>query len=136
MIRFCGQAFSSPQTFKGCVLPKFAGVYCFAVRDFDWSPLPLRPVYFGISEDCSERVTWSHEAVAKWISRGHSIVELHVSVLRVDEQSLRNAIERQLIDRYQPELNTQHARRNALARLLAQPPSGLPPLPLNALRTG
>ena len=118
MIRFCGQVFSKPIPLHKLDSFSVPGVYCFMVRDPAWTPLCYRPVYFGITDDFSDRVSMSHEAVGDWESRGGSSQDLYVSLLRVVNESDRTRFERRLIEEYQPDLNTQHQGKNRLAAIL------------------
>jgi excinuclease UvrABC nuclease subunit len=77
------------------------------VFDFAGSPRPYRPIYFGKTENLSERVTSSHEKYSEWRAACQSLTGLHLAyhVMRDSSDWQRSTLERNLIAKYAPRCN-------------------------------
>ena len=107
-IRFGDFLFSEPEVLTAFPPPATGGVYCLAVTDTRWKPLPYRPVYFGKAASLAERgIDISHAAVHRW----HAVLGrrelLYVSYILEARETARAAIEALLIEDYSPLLNSQ-----------------------------
>jgi hypothetical protein len=84
------------------------GIYAIMILQM-W-PIPMfRPIYFGKAENLGSRVTRSHEKFDHWCrvagGDGNLYVAFHTMPGTTDEQ--RATVERNLIECYSPECNTQ-----------------------------
>jgi hypothetical protein len=102
------QCFSEPMVFPSYIpLLSGTGIYAILVPDAVWNPKPYRPIYFGETEDFSQRVSIAHERYGDWRREAGS-AQLYVAQLWMFGSSKqgRTSIERGLIDAYKPTCNT------------------------------
>ncbi len=100
--------FSEPSRIAKWVPPESAGLYVILKPDLSSSPLPLKPIYFGQSEDLSERgFIKSHHKYKDWIKKvgeeEHIFIAIHQMLGSSEEE--RKTIEAELIAKYQPVCN-------------------------------
>jgi len=84
------------------------GLYVILVPDLDVEGLPLRPIYFGQSENFAERgFLKSHHKHEDWIKEAREIDNLFIAIYPMPEstEEERQAIESKLINQYHPVCN-------------------------------
>jgi len=100
--------FSEPTRIAKWVPPKSAGLYVILKPDLSSSPLPLKPIYFGQSEDLSERgFIKSHHKYKDWIKTAGEEEHIFIAIYQMlgSTEEERKTIEAELIAKYQPVCN-------------------------------
>jgi hypothetical protein len=107
-IKYGQVLFSEPRPF-GYWLPMTAGLYVILAWDFRGKPRPFRPLYFGMSNDLSQRVSTSHEKYAEW-QRCSGLIGIYVAHCAMIDSSERQRadLEETLIREFTPECNDTH----------------------------
>ena len=87
--------------------PSRAGLYAILISAPRMKPKPFEVVYFGESEDMSERGFSSHHSRPCWINQAGSERNLWISVhlMPGSTKEERTNIESALVDRYNPSCN-------------------------------
>jgi len=100
--------FSGPVPLSTWSPPATDGVYAICVPDQGWNPLPVRPIYFGQSEDLKGRgFPRQHHAYRRWMFQVPSEAELLAAWLAMlgSPKQGRMALEEYLIRIYDPPCN-------------------------------
>jgi len=107
MIKYGRFKFTGPNSLRTWQPLKVAGVYAILALDKSLNP-PFNPIYFGESEDFSERgFLKSHHRFKCWIREAKSLENLFISthIMPIQEEDERKAIEAELIKEYDPACN-------------------------------
>jgi hypothetical protein len=85
------------------------GIYAIVVGDNSASPRPFRVLYFGESENITERVTTAHEHYEDWCQAGGGAHNLRVAYnfMFASSKAERISTESGLIGYYRPVCNRQ-----------------------------
>jgi hypothetical protein len=107
-INWGGRIFTAPTPFTQIQLlpppPSAGGVYLISTLDYDWRPLPHRPIYCGETGSFRERCNVRHEHYQDWLRAASGLI--YISFLYAATESDRRAVERDLIAQYSPPCNT------------------------------
>lgn len=108
-INLGGIIFSEPVQMINWYPPPFAGLYAVLIPDITCTPRPLRVIYFGETENYSERgFIRSHHKYFAWLNAAGSEANLYISTcFMVSSSSLeRRMTETYLINEYRPVCNS------------------------------
>jgi hypothetical protein len=108
VIYFANYQFSNPECLLNWITSEKSGIYAILVQDPTSRSKPYKAIYFGESEDMSERGFFkSHSRYDRWIREAGTEAELYISVFPMPDLTpeLRQGIEAFLIKYYQPVCN-------------------------------
>jgi hypothetical protein len=108
MIYFGNYQFSDPECLLNWTTSEKSGIYAILVKDSTSRSNPYKAIYFGESEDMSERGFFkSHYRYERWILEAGNEADLYISVFPMQNSTseLRQGIEAFLIKYYQPSCN-------------------------------
>lgn len=95
--------FINPKKITDFTAPKFAGVYAIMIPDLNVKPAPFRVIYFGESEDLSERgFLKSHHKYECWLREAGEEDILFISIYPMPKSKVedRKSVENELIQAY------------------------------------
>jgi hypothetical protein len=108
VIYFANYQFSDPECLLNWTTSEKSGIYAILMQDPTSRAKPYKAIFFGESEDISERGFFrSHYRYDRWIREAGSEAELYVSVFPMHDSSpeLRQGIVTFLIKYYHPACN-------------------------------
>ena len=108
MIYFANYQFSDPECLLNWATSEKSGIFAILVQDPTSRSKPYKAIYFGESEDMSERGFFkSHFRYDRWIREAGSEADLYISVFPMPDSTpdLRQGIETFLIKYYHPACN-------------------------------
>ncbi|HEV8413028.1 MAG TPA: TIR domain-containing protein [Bryobacteraceae bacterium] len=130
------KSFGEPLIFPGFFSPLVggAGIYVLLAADSTWQPRQYRPLYFGETENFSQRVSTSHEHYGDWKrAAGSSLLYVAQLPMYGSTQQDRRLVEKALVDWYDPPVNKtcSYSGIAALGALFNTPPTAnkVPPVP-------
>ncbi|MFQ6061370.1 MAG: hypothetical protein ACE5KV_08810 [Thermoplasmata archaeon] len=107
-IELGGLNFGGPFPVSEWESPRESAVYAIMMRDPAGDPNRFRILYFGESENLSERGFWrSHQKFGCWINKAGSTENLFIGVhpMPNSTQAERRSVESRLIAQYGPDCN-------------------------------
>lgn len=108
MIYFANYQFSDPEYLLNWTTSEKSGIYAILVQDPTSRSKPYKAIYFGESEDMSERgYLKSHHRYDCWIREVGIETDLYISVFPMPDSTpeIRQGVEAFLIKYYQPACN-------------------------------
>lgn len=108
VIYFANYQFSDPECLLNWTTSEKSGIYAILVQDPTSRSKPYKVIYFGESEDMSERGFFkSHYRYDRWIREAGKETEIYISVFPMPGSTpqLRQGIEAFLIKYYRPSCN-------------------------------
>lgn len=100
-------AFTEPEKLSNWEPPHRAGIYAILIPDSNSKPRPFSVVYFGESENMSERGFASHHKRYCWVKKAGNENNLYVSTYLMPNSTKeqRTTIESQLVQTFRPSCN-------------------------------
>src|SRR6266498_2551184 len=109
-IRFNDYIFSQPIGITACTPPGCGGVYAVLVTDPNWAPKPFQPVFFGQLGNNAPRHSILQECAALGPVAASQGVFVAVLPMPFSTSAQRNAVQRELIQAYNPLCQTDALR--------------------------
>lgn len=107
-IYFADQLFTEPERLTSWKPPYMAGIYAILVDDPSNPKVPFRPIYFGETDDMSEKgLIQNHPLHDCWYKQTKSVYRLYIALCQMPDstQAERHKLKIDLIKEYRPFCN-------------------------------